>query len=129
MCAFPGPGATGRARNSVRGPVVNPLQHGPGGVVDDDIAPREDPLGDLQESLSAHAAAARASPGERGDVLGRAYAVEDVRAGADHGSRAEQRADRRLGMVPDQAAEKLQAGLELRPGDLEAHPTVGALQV
>src|SRR5438876_4848601 len=129
MWAFPGPGATVRARNSLRGPVVNPLQHAPGGVVDDDVAPREDPPGDLQESLSAHAAAARAPPGERGDVLGRPHAVEDVRARADHGSRAEQRADRRLGMVPDQAAEKLQTGLESRPGDLEADATVGVLQV
>src|SRR3989442_8611618 len=107
MCAFPGPGATGRARNSVRGPVVNPLQHGPGGVVDDDIAPREDPLGDLQESLSAHAAAARASPGERGDVLGRAHAVEDVRAGADPGYHALYRSYCLFGVVLDQVAGNL----------------------
>src|SRR5207249_12079353 len=121
MWAFPGPGATVRARNSLRGPVVNPLQHAPGGVVDDDVAPREDPPGDLQESLSAHAAAARAPPGERGDVLGRPHAVEDVRARADHGSRAEQRADRRLDVVPDQAAEKLQTVPGPRPAARGPH--------
>src|SRR6266550_7494230 len=129
MCAFPGRGATGRAQNSARGPVINPLQHGPRGVVHDDVAPREHPRGDLQEPVSAHTAAARAPPGERGDVLGGPRAVEDARAGADHGPRTEQRADRRLGMVPDQAAEQLQAGLESRPRDLEVYPTVRVLQV
>src|SRR2546428_447590 len=104
MCAFAGRGATGRARNSARGPVVNPLQHGAGGVVHHDVAPREYPPRDLEEPVPAHAGAARAAPGERGDVLGRPHVVEDVRAGADHGPGAEQRADRRLRMVADQAA-------------------------
>src|SRR2546422_9837767 len=129
MCGFAGRGATGRARNSARGPVINPLQHGPRGVVHDDVAPREHPLGDLEEPVPAHAAGARATPGERGDVLGRPYAVEDARTGADHGPRAEQGADRRLGMVADQAPEELQTGLESRPRDLETHPTVRVLQV
>src|SRR3989442_33617 len=80
MCAFAGRGATGRARNSARGPVVNPLQHGAGGVVHHDVAPREYPPRDLEEPVPAHAGAARATPGEWGDVLGRPHVVEDVRA-------------------------------------------------
>src|SRR2546430_1798708 len=126
MCALAGRGATGRARNSARSPVVNPLQHGAGGVVHHDVAPREYPPRDLEEPVPAHAGAARATPGEGGDVLGRPHVVEDVRAGADHGPGAEQRADRRLRMVADQAAEQLQTGLETRPRDLETHATVRA---
>src|SRR5256885_4648565 len=128
MCAFPCWGATGRARNSARAPVINPLQHGPRGVVQDDVAAREHPLGDLEEPIPAYPAAADAPPGERWDVLGRSHALEDARAGTNHGPRAKQRADRRLGVVPDQAAEKLQAGLESGPRDLEAHSTVRVLQ-
>src|SRR5213080_3320159 len=129
MCALAGRGATGRARNSARSPVVNPLQHGAGGVVHHDVAPRQYPPGDLEEPVPAHAGAARATPGEWGDVLGRPHVVEDVRAGADHGPGAEQGADRRLRMVADQAAEQLQPGLETRPRDLETHATVCVLQV
>src|SRR5947208_10334345 len=129
MCAFAGRGATARARNSARGPVVNPLQHGAGGVVHHDVAPRQYPPRDLEEPVPAHAGAARATPGEWEDVLGRPHVVEDVRAGADHGPGAEERADRRLRMVADQAAEQLQTGLETRPRDLETHATVRVLQV
>src|SRR5438046_2501622 len=129
MCALAGRGATARARNSARSPVVNPLQHGAGGVVHHDVAPRQYPPRDLEEPVPAHAGAARATPGEWGDVLGRPHVVEDVRAGADHGPGAEQRADRRLRMVADQAAEQLQPGLETRPRDLETHATVCVLQV
>src|SRR5438445_12702534 len=103
MCALAGRGATARARNSARSPVVNPLQHGAGGVVHHDVAPRQYPPRDLEEPVPAHAGAARATPGEWGDVLGRPHVVEDVRAGADHGPGAEQRADRRLRMVADHA--------------------------
>src|SRR5205823_12282578 len=88
-------------------PVVNPLQHGAGGVVHHDVAPRQYAPRDLEEPVPAHAGTARATPGEWGDVLGRPHVVEDVRAGADHGPGAEQRADRRLRMVADQAAEQL----------------------
>src|SRR6267143_2894578 len=129
MWAFPTRGATGRAQNSARGPVVNPLQHGPGGVVHHHVAAREHALGDLEEPVPAHAAVARAAPGERSDVLGRPHALEDARAGADHCPRGEQRPNRRLGMVADQAPEKLQTRLESRPRDLEAHSTVRVLQV
>src|SRR5438067_1189976 len=129
MCALAGRGATARARNSARSPVVNPLQHGAGGVVHHDVAPRQYPPRDLEEPVPAHAGTARATPGEWGDVLGRPHVVEDVRAGADHGPGAEQRADRRLRMVADQAAEQLQPGLESRPRDLETHATVRVLQV
>src|SRR2546425_526875 len=129
MCALAGRGATARARNSARSPVVNPLQHGAGGVVHHDVAPRQYPPRDLEEPVPAHAGAARAPPGEWGDVLGRPHVVEDVRAGADHGPGAEQRADRRLRMVADQAPEQLQTGLETRPRDLETHATVRVLQV
>src|SRR5436309_2377051 len=62
MCAFAGRGATARARNSARGPVVNPLQHGAGGVVHHDVAPRQYPPRDLEEPVPAHAGAARAGP-------------------------------------------------------------------
>src|SRR6266566_1769510 len=117
MCALAGRGATARARNSARSPVVNPLQHGAGGVVHHDVAPRQYPPRDLEEPVPAHAGAARATPGEWGDVLGRPHVVEDVRAGADHGPGAEQR------------AEQLQTGLETRPRDLETHATVCVLQV
>src|SRR2546430_10586135 len=119
MCALAGRGATARARNSARSPVVNPLQHGAGGVVHHDVAPRQYPPRDLEEPVPAHAGAARATPGEWGDVLGRPHVVEDVRARADHGPGAEQSADRRLRMVADQAAEQLQTGLETRPRELE----------
>src|SRR5437870_4812848 len=129
MCALAGRGATARARNSARSPVVNPLQHGAGGVVHHDVAPRQYPPRDLEEPVPAHAGAARATPGEWGDVLGRPHVVEDVRARADHGPGAEQSADRRLRMVADQAAEQLQTGLETRPRELETHATVRVLQV
>src|SRR2546427_1015879 len=79
MCALAGRGATARARNSARSPVVNPLQHGAGGVVHHDVAPRQYPPRDLEEPVPAHAGAARATPGEWGDVLGRPHVVEDVR--------------------------------------------------
>src|SRR5213592_2575329 len=84
MCALAGRGATGRARNSARSPVVNPLQHGAGGVVHHDVAPREYPPRDLEEPVPAHAGAARATPGEGGDVLGRPHVVEALRASPDH---------------------------------------------
>src|SRR3989454_6644343 len=129
MCALAGRGATARARNSARSPVVNPLQRGAGGVVHHDVAPRQYPPRDLEEPVPAHAGAARATPGEWGNVLGRPHVVEDVRAGADHGPGAEQRADRRLRMVADQTAEQLQTGVETRPRDLETHATVRVLQV
>src|SRR5213593_3911480 len=70
MCALAGRGATARARNSARGPVVNPLQHGAGGVVHHDVAPRQYPPSDLEEPVPAHAGAARATPGEWRTYLG-----------------------------------------------------------
>src|SRR5438128_12565 len=57
------------------------------------------------------------------------YAFQHARAGADHGPRAEQCADRRLGMIADQTPQELQTGLEARSRDVESHPTVRVLHV
>src|SRR2546426_3586744 len=53
-----------------------------------------------------------AAPGEGRYVLRRAHRVEHVGSRADHGARAEQRADCRLGVIADQAAQELQPGLD-----------------
>src|SRR5438132_4331271 len=76
MCALAGRGATARARNSARSPVVNPLQHGAGGVVHHDVAPRQYPPRDLEEPVPAHAGTARATPGEWGDVRSEEHTSE-----------------------------------------------------
>src|SRR4029077_9732014 len=122
-------GSNRLSTTSAHDPVVNPPQQGPGGRVHNHVAPGEDALGGFEEPVAAHAGAARATPGEGWDVLGRSHVLEHVCTGADHGPRAEQRADRRLGMIADQAPQKLQTGLEARSRDVESPPTVRVLQV
>src|SRR5207247_851664 len=104
--------------------------HGARLLVNYDVPSRQHPLDDLEKPVLAHAGAPRASPPrKRWHVLGWPCRVEHVRARTDHRPRGEQRSDRRLGVVADQAAKKLEPGLQSRAGHLEAHRAVGVLQV
>src|SRR2546427_9106457 len=130
MCTWRRAAATsGFPRRSARGPVVDAAEHGARCCVGSYVPARQHALRGAEKTIPTHASVVRAAPRERGHVLGLPHRAEHAGARADHRCGAEQRADRRLSMVADQAPWVQEAGLDRRGSHLEADGSVRVLEV
>src|SRR5690606_39840837 len=86
-------------------------------VPERDVPPAHDRLGGGEEPLQlVDRGWVGAAPRERRNVAGRDPPSEQVRAGAHHGARVQERADGRLDVVADEAAVLQLSGVYLATG-------------